>query len=713
MDLETTFKIYDILDPERLVTYLESTSKKVRAKIEIIESPIRSQNGSIFVFEGSLPSMAPYFVYTCKLQMYKSKTYDRCKVVYPVGDVHVSRPKDDTITNDVCVFLIEEATLRLKLNSPFDIALKDAREKIDEFAETHTRMEQFRESELFSESIDYVRFEAEHKLLPYYPNQHVGLRRLSNQQLLDAYQLLMTEPWKLLFERPFKDLKPIKCGRCQQAIEDFDVNVPPLINAAIAMWKTILETQNKSGCTLFSIKEIKKAYSMVLWTRKAIKYLDGRLIKVGIDGDRGAFAVIRDIERAESIIDSLDQISRNALASDPSQQREIQNIPDKKPLKPEQVAAFANIQSNWLTIVTGGPGNGKTEVISRVVARYDKVLVGTYVGKAVDVLKQRCAYYEHVYTLHYIYYYTKCNPGWLSQFDMIVIDEFSNIDSGLLAKFLRTVRNIACRLVIMGDPDQIGPISPGNPVLDIIKRYPDNHFKLTINLRVDDDAKDLADAAAAIRDNKLTRKHFQTESSSLTFVDPDNCLEGLLRSYGRNIKDFQVITLKNETRRALNTKIERWLVRNKHLRRPKHPWTLRCGDREIELYAGQKITFTRNQANVRNGELCIIKSVTPRSSFVTECGKVIVLGRDKGTVNPRDIDLGYAITTNKSQGSEWKYVVFHTTMKIGGQWTRPFPYVAISRAKSRCFVASNLQIINKMCSNEAPARSTILSKILQ
>jgi exodeoxyribonuclease V alpha subunit len=421
----------------------------------------------------------------------------------------------------------------------------------------------------------------------------------------------------------------------------------------------------------------------------------------------------RDLSIAKGICDRL-----SSLRNEAPKERAFQ-IPCKPVgvLSTIQEAFVRHVVTNQLTLLQGPPGTGKTECLVALMARFTTPLVVTFVGQMVDALQKRfgCRV-ETAHTIHSIIF----NQGdWLDPFDLIIIDEFSNVDERLFSRLLAAVPR-ACRLVCAGDLAQIFPIKPGCPFFDLSDVFPQHSYELIENKRVDPDSAALAQASILLRDNRIAELPF-SKDGALRFIDRDGLLgiEETILGFGKEVMDFQVVTLRNIDRRFLNDHIQKILIKNHILKPPKNAIELYGGKEKLQLYPGQKIQFLKNTpahqsySPVRNGELAKVskvKRIGPSIEIVCTNGKRVLIGPSH--VSKKHVIPGYATTCNKAQGSEWKYILFYIYENPNRFFTREYPYVAVSRAKKRCVIIGKQQEFAFLCAKKARPRASILHYLL-
>jgi ATP-dependent exoDNAse (exonuclease V) alpha subunit len=173
-----------------------------------------------------------------------------------------------------------------------------------------------------------------------------------------------------------------------------------------------------------------------------------------------------------------------------------------------------------------------------------------------------------------------------------------------------------------------------------------------------------------------------------------------------SVMNVQVIALTNESVKLLNEWAEAYLLKCGMLKKRN---VIRLG-RE-EYYPGKKIMFTQNNNapdGYKNGELGEIRTIMNNPIRITlTSGKTVVVK------DIQDICPGYATTCNKSQGSEWKDIIFWVCRKHVF-FSREHAYVAVSRAKKHCHImAERLSDLRALVSRQANRRMTLLSYLLE
>jgi hypothetical protein len=387
-------------------------------------------------------------------------------------------------------------------------------------------------------------------------------------------------------------------------------------------------------------------------------------------------------------------------------------------LTDEQTRACLHMLNNPFTMVCGPPGRGKTTILEVAVSYWKRVLGVSFVGTNVASHRERCGGHAEIsHTAHYLYYQGRSELGrqWLSQIDAVVWDEFANVDDALVAKTLASFPEVQ-RFVTILDPWQIHPLKHGLPAVDLLEIFPGCVFNLTINKRMEPNAREMGDAIMHIlkgRPQQIEWSHNLQDFASMTIlpitqrvalrygqkdfsrrgrgVDDDDDNSGgremellitniLQHVYSnpnvynvRTILDVQFIAFRRFVRDQVNEIVERVGNAIGLIQRQGNGYEIRKG---LYLYQGCKICIRgdnfparpdRDLDAVRNGEVGIITRITMlpdgsacmvtfRGGGAAATSKQMLLDRELH-VDPASVHLGHAITANAAQGCEYQTVV--------------------------------------------------------
>jgi exodeoxyribonuclease V alpha subunit len=378
----------------------------------------------------------------------------------------------------------------------------------------------------------------------------------------------------------------------------------------------------------------------------------------------------------------------------------------------DQTAALEGIQKSHVFALTGAPGVGKTATIKAVIrSNADaRIVLCAPTGKAAKRMNEMTGYAAS--TMHraldpkydddtgkFIFTRDENHP---IAADLIVIDEMSMVDIWLMFRFLKAVDS-KTRLLLVGDPYQLPSVGAGNVLGDIVASGRVPNLELRQIKRSNPDLL-IARNCALIKDGRppinqagATDWFFfeRTSPGEVANTIRDLVLEKLPAKFGADPrKDIQVITALNDrsnlSRAALNTM----------LREKLNPSAM--GSSRPEL--GDRVICTKNDygLGVYNGDIGTIIDVAGQHL------KILFDGDDEPIECLRrgiSIDLAYALTVHKAQGSEWPFVIVPIHKVLGPLVTRrPWLYTAASRARKATILVGSVSELAAIVSREQDTR---------
>lgn len=479
------------------------------------------------------------------------------------------------------------------------------------------------------------------------------------------------------------------------------------------------------------------------WTKELIYDGFGEALKLNLivynkDDDSVALALLN--KAAQFITENLN----NYAGNNPLFDEEFQNINIKQnsnksiTLDVTQAKAVSMALCSNVSVITGGPGTGKTVIIkaiSQIIKRKFprlKVQLAAPTGKAVNVLKTKTLD-SSAQTLHSIIHWDpKINPSRFlnkdlqqSDADILIIDEMSMIDSWLLASVLNVCRSLQA-IVFVGDVDQLQSIQPGNCLADIIasRRFPVTYLKQIYRQTKDNEIRILAEQ---IRTNNyhqalaLGRDVVQYElDDAKSICEQVLILHQELLSKGYNyFHDIQVITpmYKGESGIIkLNNDLQKQTNNVQNKTGYQSPY-----NKNINFYLDDKVINVENDPdrNVFNGDIGRIIKCRPGktgSDWVMQ----VAYPRNYGSINVvkynreqmRSLQLAYAISVHKVQGSEVQNIIFALHKQQKYILTKELLYTAITRAQNLLYIVGARSLIEYAALRPSPYRKTMLKNLL-
>ncbi len=409
-------------------------------------------------------------------------------------------------------------------------------------------------------------------------------------------------------------------------------------------------------------------------------------------------------------------------------------------LESEQRGAVVTALSAGCMVLTGGPGTGKTTTINTIIKLLDEmklsIALAAPTGRAAKRLSQVTGC--EAKTIHRLLGTQRSSAGYsvfthneenpLSA-DVIILDEVSMIDVSLMSSFLKAVKRGA-RLILSGDADQLPSVGPGNIVHDIIESATIPVIQLN---RIFRQAEESLIIVNAHRINRGEMPDLSVRSSDFFFLKRQTPEESaytvkdlfqtrLPKSYGVDpITSIQVLS---PTKKGLAGTVALNKLLQSHInpydeRRPQYVYgsvTFRVGDKVMQTKNNYDMIYTRadgeDGTGIFNGDMGIIENISARDKYMT-----VIFDEDKVVEYPfanlDELDLAYAITVHKSQGSEFPIVVMPVCSFAPMLMSRNLFYTAVTRARDMVvLVGSEKTVRNMTLNNQFKQRFTGLREKL-
>ena len=468
----------------------------------------------------------------------------------------------------------------------------------------------------------------------------------------------------------------------------------------------------KTGNTYFTLEEIVIESSNLLhiniYSEDVVLYLDELryLNKVKLDEDK---YFLKEIYDAEIYVkDKIKDLLNKEQNSYKKLDKYLVQLEEENKIEynVEQVKAIKKALENNITIITGGPGTGKTTIIRGIVDLYSKLNNYNFeettkhlallspTGRASKKMSEATSYPSS--TIHRFLKWSKDDNKFMINennpdfSDLIIIDEVSMIDIELFASLLKGLtKNI--KIILVGDYNQLPSVGPGNLLKDLIDSEVIDTISLEMIYRQSEDSY-IPILAHDIKNNEVTEEFLDTKDdytflkcSKESIVKNLKDLSFKLVNKGYNYKSVQILA-------PMYVGINGIDNLNKELQDIYNPSDItkkeiKIGD--IIYRENDKILQLVNNPdeNVFNGDIgTIIKILNETES---ESKKIeIYVQYDYACVKylPKDlvkIKHGFAISIHKSQGSEFDFVIMPICMSYHRMLYKKLIYTGITRAKKK------------------------------
>jgi len=385
-------------------------------------------------------------------------------------------------------------------------------------------------------------------------------------------------------------------------------------------------------------------------------------------------------------------------------------------LSEQQREAVETSLDHGISIITGGPGTGKTTIINNLVKILEAggldVAVAAPTGRAAKRITQTSG--KFAMTVHRLleYYYDEelnqmafgrnsANP--LDQ-DAVIVDESSMMDLMLMGALCRALKP-GSRLILTGDADQLPSVGAGNVLGDLIKSGCVHTSRLTEIFR---QAKESNIILNAHRINSGNYPEFGGDFELLQGDKQQEILEKITAEAPKwPLEKVQVLTpVKKGILGSENL--------NEHLQNIFNPQAedkeemkfgnriFRQGDRVMQTKNNYRLEFKRGDGStgkgVFNGETGIVAAVYSEDKKISVC-----YDEERWVeyeyVQLDEIELAYAVTVHKSQGSEFPVVIVPMSWFPPALATRNLIYTAVTRGKEKVIIAGRRDYLNAMVDN--------------
>lgn len=396
-------------------------------------------------------------------------------------------------------------------------------------------------------------------------------------------------------------------------------------------------------------------------------------------------------------------------------------------LAQKQKEAIKACLHHGVLVLTGGPGTGKTTVIKGILsilkAQGLKIRLAAPTGRAAKRLSETTG--QKALTIHRLLEannlaqddnlqlgFSKDIDDQLDA-DVIILDEVSMVDIVLMHHFLNAVPD-GCRIILVGDTDQLPAVGPGSVLKDIIRSQKVPAIRLDEIFRQAQTSMIIQNAhiinAGRLPDLRKQYSDFVfyelNDDTSITQKILDLCTKDLPHEGFDVLKDVQILS---PMHRFLCGVENLNLMLQEQLNPKKNQDELKYSSQTFRV--GDKVMHIRNnyQKNVFNGDIGFIQDVNNEKLTVDYFDHIVTY--EKNELN--ELTLAYASSVHKSQGSEYKVVIIPLSTSHYIMLQRNLLYTAITRAKQKVIIiGSKKALMTAIQSNRTQKRYTLLAERL-
>lgn len=384
-----------------------------------------------------------------------------------------------------------------------------------------------------------------------------------------------------------------------------------------------------------------------------------------------------------------------------------------------QLAAVEHAIKHRFSIITGGAGTGKTTIIKEIQQQLKEakksVCLCAFAGKAAARLKE--ATKSDASTIHRLLGYmgkgfTRDSLKGYS----VIVDEASMVDSELMAEIIKRAPD---KLILVGDAAQLPPVGKGQPFHDIIALRPDLVYTLTKCYR---NSEAVFRAAIAIRNNESVRDADETENEkwAIHHTGGDKQThDAIIEQVKKGALDFAqdiILCPKNGSEelpcsvKSLNQDIANIVLPRK-------------ADEEFAI--GDRVMVIENNAekDIWNGTTGTVHAIATDTSVTLKLDEPVLdmaastydkpVYKEYVSLNKQEtkkLTLAYCMTVHKSQGSQYRKVVFVCLRRDArALLSRPLIYTAVTRTRKQCIVVGDKAAFAEGC-RSLVSKNTIIQQ---
>ncbi len=402
-----------------------------------------------------------------------------------------------------------------------------------------------------------------------------------------------------------------------------------------------------------------------------------------------------------------------------------------------QRKAVIETQNNGVSVITGGPGTGKTTTINAIIQMFEtdglEVSLAAPTGRAAKRMSEATGHKAS--TIHRLlevsgggdevtaddlsarFGRNEQNP---LETDVIIVDEMSMVDTFLMHALLKAI-TIGTRVVFVGDVNQLASVGPGNVLKDIIDSGQFSVVKLTKVFRQAGESGIVVNAhkinagqQVALDNSTGDFLYIERENAQMALNATIGLLKTKLPGYvGAKEQDIQVLTpMRNGILgvNSLNEQLQKFINPPSPDKSEKEiaGTIFREGDKVMQVKNNYQLCWEQRSASGRifdtgsgifNGDMGIVTKINNTTNYIE-----VVFDDDRyvtyDTKQAEELELAYAITIHKSQGSEYPAVIMPLVSGVQMLMTRNLLYTGVTRAKKCVCIVGRKEMFEAMIANE-------------
>lgn len=406
----------------------------------------------------------------------------------------------------------------------------------------------------------------------------------------------------------------------------------------------------------------------------------------------------------------------------------IDLIEEENGIKYEELQrkAISLALSKGFLILTGGPGTGKTTTLNAIISLYEqqglKAVIAAPTGRAAKRISDLTGYTAK--TIHRLLEVAYDDGSGIMKFvhneqntldcDVLIVDEMSMVDTLLFAELLRGIK-LSCKLILVGDSDQLPSVGAGNLLKDLIDSKTMTVVQLTEIFRQARKSCIVTSAHRIVSGEMPELDNSSKDFFVLQRSDEQTTIETIVDLYKRRLPkaykydpttDIQIISPSRkgtagtvEINKRIQLEINPPKLGKNEIRGP--VYIFRENDKVMQTRNNYDIVWKKEEevgTGVYNGDIGIITEIRKREGIIVIDfeGKIVEYNTDM----LEQLELAYAVTVHKSQGSEFPAVIFSIVGVSNKLYYRNLLYTAVTRAKEILIIIGTSEMLETMIENK-------------
>lgn len=511
----------------------------------------------------------------------------------------------------------------------------------------------------------------------------------------EAVEIIRHHPYRLC------EMAGIGFQICDRIAQAMGVNPNSVERVEAGFIFTLMENEISGHTCMEKNEFLKYAQEKVLrtnLTRNQLAWVAGQMVKDDKLKSYGAYVYRPKLYKTEiqlgTVIGSMKN-RKSAVCTDLDKEIERQQKKMGVTFAGEQVNAVKVALSNVMSVITGGPGTGKTLITRAILDIYQRQFPDNEIqccaptGRAARRMTESTGYPAQ--TIHSLLRIkanddedendaeTHCNEITAK---LVVVDEVSMLDTFIALALLEAIPN-DCKIVFVGDADQLPSVGAGAVLSEIIAsgRIPvvklDTVFRQANTSRVAINAQKMR--------HEDTHLEYGEDFKFIKSEDIELSAEILVHTYLQEVQKYGLdnVALLSPYRQKTATGVNALNLVLRETLNPASVTKAEASHGKKLFRVGDKVMQTKNNEYASNGDMGYITKIVTKDGETT-----VFVDFQDGRLAEYDtseldcLDLGYATTIHKSQGSEYKSVIINLQWAHFIMLNRPLIYTAITRSKS-------------------------------